>query len=330
MPLLYASNKLQYPPSLTGGAVTTTSFKDAAFSDHDTSLTAAGHFIKTPVFSEQTEVWMGFRIGTPNLSTPIGRSWITLYDANGDAFAKLEILNASTLIYKVLVGGVFTSRGNITNSFTAGLNTYHYQFVLDDTEGSVKIYNNTLLVGTLTDIDTLGDSGATGGAQLSFHKPAATTSSSTYTHVSELTVANEDNRLWRVFSLPVNAAGSTSDFSGAYTAVDEINASDTDFIGSGETGQISTFNIPDLPAGSWQCHGVSVKGRARRASTGPAAMQYVTRVDGNNYTKLPINLTTDFEHLSDDTWDVSPATGLPWTETELNELEIGVRSDVGD
>lgn len=326
MPLIYASNHLSYPPSSTAGNLTTSGARDVNFSGHDVELSVVEHFIKTSAFSEQTELWVGFRRTQASLFMTAGQSWITLYDANGDAFAKLEIINNTTLAYKVLVGGVFTSMGSVSHSWSSGTHTYHHQFIFDGTGGSVKIYKNTLLVGSLTGIDTLGDSGATGCSQVDHHRCA--TSSDVY--LSELTVANEDNRLWRVFSLPVNEAGSTSDFSGAYTAIDEITASDTDFIGSGETGQISTFNIPDLPAGSWQCHGVSVKGRARRASTGPAAMQYVTRVDGNNYTKLPINLTDNFEHLPNDIWDVSPATGLPWTETELNELEIGVRSDVGD
>lgn len=189
--------------------------------------------------------------------------------------------------------------------------------------GSVKLYRDNVLYIDYSG-DTVGDTGATTIDKVRLAPLYGYSSSKS--SLSEIIIADEDTRDMRLFYKAVNAAGSSSGFTGAYTDVDEVNASDADFISSNTADQISTFNLPDPPAGPLEVKAVAVCGRARRGTTGPQNLQYALRVNGANYTGTSITLDTAFQHTAQQFWHTSPDTASAWTRSEFDNIEVGVKS----
>lgn len=147
------------------------------------------------------------------------------------------------------------------------------------------------------------------------------------TTYSGFILADEDTRPMRLLQLLPTGNGADTSWTGDYTAVDETGFSDADLITSSTVGQHETFTYPDISAGfvSHNIETVCLSGRAQ-ASGSPGTIEGVARVSSTDYTVAPDIAAGASYGPWQAYYDLNPATGNPWTVSEVNAAEFGVRA----
>lgn len=142
--------------------------------------------------------------------------------------------------------------------------------------------------------------------------------------VSEIIVADEDTRLFRLKTLAPNAAGDTNDWTGAYTDIDETSYSDVDKIYTGQSGNLFTSNLTGMPSGEWSVKAVKMVSRAVDG-TGSLGVKLGVKTNGT------VNVG-DVENCSgywgshERLMTVNPVTGVAWTPAEIEALQLAIES----
>jgi hypothetical protein len=103
-----------------------------------------------------------------------------------------------------------------------------------------------------------------------------------------------------------------------------------DMMVSGSSNQRFSLNFADVPAlGTGESlQAVKISGAMVKDAGGPQSVNFFARIESADYDDIDqaapavINTTNPLSKL----WEVSPATGQPWTLAELNAAEFGVRS----
>jgi hypothetical protein len=108
-------------------------------------------------------------------------------------------------------------------------------------------------------------------------------------------------------------------------AVDEtVPNSDTDYAEETTAGELSLHTYQNIPATA-AVIAVCALPFAKKTDAGGATIRSVTRISGNNYEgadQAPSNGTYEYyPHI----WQISPATGLAWTASEVNSAEFGFK-----
>jgi hypothetical protein len=109
----------------------------------------------------------------------------------------------------------------------------------------------------------------------------------------------------------------------SYTTVDEVTPNTTDYIYARTVGKYDLFQIENLTDSDWYAAGgVTVYGYAQMNST-TAVIKLMVKTGGTSYEGTEKTLTGSWASYST-VWTTNPQTGLAWTTTDLNELQIGV------
>lgn len=113
---------------------------------------------------------------------------------------------------------------------------------------------------------------------------------------------------------------------GATTTVDCVDEtapnSDTDYISTASTGDISLFTYDSIPITSTLLAVVPIP-FAKKTDAGTAKIKSVVRHSGTNYSgaeKAPSNGAYEYHP---DILSVNPGTGVTWTASDWNAVEIG-------
>ena len=187
--------------------------------------------------------------------------------------------------------------------------------------GWVRIYLNTTLI-----YEFVGNTIASGSTVTNFTKYAFTnpnTSGSMY--YSEVIVAERDTRTLSLYTLVPNGNGSGNQWQGSYTDIDEGRANETDVVSTTAVDQSAYFDIQDIPAGNYAIQAIKVSAQATRGTTGPANIQLGVRSAGNVTLSPNKPLDTCWTKVSE-TFVTNPTTGVAWTLSEINALQIAARS----
>lgn len=187
--------------------------------------------------------------------------------------------------------------------------------------GWVRIYFNGTLVFEFVGNTIAAGSTSTTLTKMGFTNPG--TSSSMY--FSEIIVAERDTRTLSLYTLAPSGNGSGNQWQGSYTDIDEGRANETDVISTTAAEQSAYFEINDIPEGNYAIQAVKVTAQATRGVTGPANIQVGLRSAGT--TTLSPNKPLDSAWTKiNETFLVNPTTGLAWTRSEVNALQIAARS----
>jgi hypothetical protein len=155
--------------------------------------------------------------------------------------------------------------------------------------------------------------------------PVAATAAST-AGLSEIVIADEPTLRMAVPPIYPNGAGDTNTWDhGAYTDVDELAASTTDYMESGTTGQLFLCNVTDLPTGSFTPLALKVTILAALGSTGPTKIKIAIKTHSTVYYSGEFTLDAVYLPYSF-TWLVNPFTTAIWTQAEITALQIGYES----
>lgn len=148
---------------------------------------------------------------------------------------------------------------------------------------------------------------------------------------SEVICADESTIDWRLQTLEATAAGTTSDWTGAYTDIDDTVIVDkTDIIETDTATDVVTYACANMstPAKAvGEIKGVVVSCQARASSaSAPQSIDGVVRVNSTDYNSAASNLDIGYE-IHQFIWDVSPDTAVLWTSTEVDAMEFGFEAN---
>lgn len=281
----------------------------------------------SPPQGNVAERWFRMRasqyFGTSGLTVNI----VEFRNSSGQGCLRLRSVSGSTLELQYWNGSVWTLIGSAVNA-TAALNDKFIDIVckINNTTGWFGWWIDGTKQYEMFNVDTdlFGGSAVDSvwlAAWNQFNGSA----------VSELILADGETLGMRCATLAPTGTGATTGWtSGTFADVDEAVVNDADMISSNTAAQVDTFAMSNLSATAALLIPVAVKVgmRARNSAVVPQNLQAALRVAGTDYfgSNIP-GLTTSFQNLGFGTvWNLSPATGLPFTVSEINAAEGGAKS----
>jgi hypothetical protein len=147
-----------------------------------------------------------------------------------------------------------------------------------------------------------------------------------YGGVSEIIVADEDTRAMSLQTLAPAGNGTTENWTGAYTDVNEIVINDATVVTTNTAGQDWQCTLPALVAGAPGVRCVKIAAR----SSVPAGSVATTvglgvNSDGTINAGAQQSPTVPWKTL-ERFMVYNPTTGQPWTTAQMNALQLNLRS----
>jgi hypothetical protein len=111
-----------------------------------------------------------------------------------------------------------------------------------------------------------------------------------------------------------------------YACVDEIPASDADYVSSNTTGHLDLFAAENLSGtiGIIKCVQMQARAKYEGAPT-PTHVQLALRSGGTDYFSADKTPGGSFSNIGN-IWETDPATAAAWTESGVNAMEIGIKA----
>jgi hypothetical protein len=262
-------------------------------------------------------IWGRFHQAAANWST---RVFWEARDVSGDVVVELSTTATPSMVAKIRVGGVLTQVAEY-------LGTWAGQFDINifvNASGTINVYSNGGASPVLTYTGDLTDGGAYGAiTTVDFNK----ISSSSFNAHGPFLVSDDDSRLYAFQSFLAQTAGTNSDWSGAVTAVDEAGGSFNDFITSLTAGQVSTYNIPAHNAifdTGYTVEAILV-GNQTRSNLASGRVRTAMVTGATSYFGADTSISTGGDSVST-LYTTNPNTAVAWTNTDIDNLQIGVAS----
>lgn len=274
-------------------------------------------------------------------STPLGALYgafrCNLYATGNISFFKLYLGTTvlATIYYDATLDSIRIYRGDTATLLASGSdnavpyqtpNLIEYKYVPDSSSGifQVKVngildidYSGNTVPGSETTLDKVSTVGAYYGGQY---------------HVFDDLIFDDANWVGdtRIYGLSPDGAGATTQWTASagsnYQCVDEVPASDGDYVSVNSNDQIDTYSLANLGVSPYSIKSVQATARAQKegAST-PQNIALVLRQGGTDYPGSDQALLTSFRMFAE-LWENDPNTSSPWTESGVNSLEAGVKS----
>ena len=272
-----------------------------------------GTYAITPELAPFTSIWAHFYVADPRTGL---HSKIMFRESIASNKAIAIRGSYADLLITSYNGTTHTTLVTATDVLTYDPTAFDVQLISYGAAGTVNVYANGVLIATYT-----GDLTVCGAASLScFYFGSASNDE----FFSEIIIADEDTRLMRLKTLAPNADGDTNDWTGAYTDVDELEGSDIDKIYTDTDGDDFQCNLTGMPAGSYQVKAVKITARAVDAA-GVLGVQLGVKSGGT----VNVGSTQEVEGywtLIERLMSVNPVTGVAWTPTDIESLQINLRA----
>lgn len=293
-----------------------TSYARVSFYALSTDSEATGTF--TPV----TSAWLSFRAYASGTANNVKQIGLKRSGKNSGVFVGRGSVYTKFAFWK-LDNGVWTNLSEIT--FVPPANQkIDLQIVNLGASCTLNAYMDGTLIHTWSGSLTFSD----GTTDLDRVMLPFTGSGCWY--MSEVIVANEDTRLFSLSTLaPTSDTGETvasaNQWTGDYTTVDEVTASDADVAYSDVTGQNFQSNLSNLTAGQFVVKGVKVAARMSRSPTGVSSAKLGVKTNGSVDVAAQVTLDTAWSS-QERMLVVNPVTGTTWTPTEIKDLILDIQT----
>lgn len=144
---------------------------------------------------------------------------------------------------------------------------------------------------------------------------------------SEVIVADEDTRGFPgLMTLALTGAGTTDNWSGLFSTINQVALSDTTPNFSNTAAQDQQFNVTDLTSGTFVIKAVKITARAAKAA-GTATQIKLGYNSGGTVAFNGSNLAITTAYATYEQLDATnPITGVAWVQTDMNALQLDVRS----
>jgi hypothetical protein len=264
-------------------------------------------------------IWIHFVYGQSGNSTAWDTTAFNGYDIDGNQCFRLDITDALTRWYL-----------EADTSPNVGVSTgVNIPYVVDleitkngTTDMTMRVYFNGVLQGTVTAANSLDK-----GLPVAWlGKSDDTTNAATY-YVSEMIIADEDTRGWRLRQHKPTAWGTDQDWPGTADAI--VDTSLETGIVTNTLNDRASFGISNQPVPvGVVVDRVVLQTYAQRGPSGLASFNHYFKYAGAPPTDVDdadIALSANLDMYIDE-YPTSPNTGLAWTDTELNDIQFGVRA----
>lgn len=263
-------------------------------------------------------VWMHFRFGQDSNSSAWDNLAIEFLDAAGSNVLDMWITDA---VHRWFLIGDTTVSANYS-AVVGTARTYDVAFTKNGTTDiTVSVYSNGTLLGTLTRPNS-GDRGVPVSMRLESTDP----SNSGNMWFSEMIVADEDTRGWRLRQhKPISFGGDNAWDNDALAMT--LDTLETGLV-SNTLNQRTSFGLSNQPVPvGVVVDRVVIQTYAQRGSSGLASFNHYfkysagpTDVDGADIALIE-NL-----NMYIDEYPTSPNTGVAWTDAELTDIQFGIRA----
>jgi hypothetical protein len=204
---------------------------------------------------------------------------------------------------------------------TSALNyKYDMQVINYGASATVNIYVNGSAAPKLT---FTGD--VTAGGNTNLDNVQISQPNGNWTFYSEFIVADVDTRLMSVVTLAPSAAGTTNQWTGAYTDISESTLNDATLVTSATSGQNFQCNFNDLPSGSFAIKAVKATARAVQTGGGIASLALGLYTNATVSVPSASALTTTWDTY-ETLYQTNPVTSSAFTPTEVNALQLNLQS----
>jgi hypothetical protein len=142
--------------------------------------------------------------------------------------------------------------------------------------------------------------------------------------VSEIIVSDGDTRALSLFTMAPTGPGTTDQWTGSYTDVNETTINDSTVVSTNTAAQSEQFTLTQLPAGSFATSMVKEVARAYSSGT-PTSVALGINSSGvldNGTPQVLTNAFATYERYM----PVNPITGVAFTLAEINALQMNLRS----
>lgn len=287
----------------------------------------ASSFMARISITPTSDFWFNTWLYQSNLSSSSILTPIQFYDTTFSTTQALFRLQ-KTVLGAGVDGGIIGQYWNGSAWVSVGTGVLWEGFLYEQalrikmhaTLGVFGRYHNTVLDGQLS-----GNTILTAGTAINRIEIALGIGQTTF---SEIIIADEDTRGMRLQRCEPTSNGANTAWTGVFSDVDETGITDSDLISSASANQIETYGCGDIHSSmsAFAVKAVAVSARARKGGTGPQNLQAATRIGATNYFTSNLSaLNTAFAAVQG-IWAVSPATGIAWTQAEVNAAEFGLKS----
>jgi len=261
-------------------------------------LTANGSVSNSCMFGfTQASSGRGLFVGTNNISQVIlqkynGTTATTLATEGGTSFSASTIFKVDMQV--------------INYGVTATVNVY--------LNGSLLItFTGDVTVSGMTNFDSVGNNFTTGFGTL---------------NVSEMIVASEDTRGFPgLMTMALTGAGTTDQWSGVFSTINQVSFSDTSPNFTNTVAQDQQFNITDLVAGVFTIKAVKISARSAVSSPTPTATKIAFGYNSGGTVAVGAAQSPSTGYATLEELDnTNPVTGLPWVQSDMNALQLDMRS----
>jgi hypothetical protein len=281
-------------------------------------------------FTASTSFSVSFRVnvtGSP-FSANIPFFWLS---SGGNARLRLKPTGSvpSTIILDKYDGATPTTLATSVLTLPAST-TYRFDIIVDNygSSGRVRVFVDQTLYCDSGVVDVTA-SGSTSLNGLTLSSGTTSTLSGSKHCYSEVIVCTQDSRTLSLVTLAPNAAGTANAWTGAYTDIDEVTASETDVITSGTANQVFNCNCSNMPTG-WSnltVLAIKVATSAARGATGPSKLAVGCRTNSTDSFPSSVTIDTGYTTPYTTTYETNPVTGVAWTTTEVDAFQIALKSE---
>lgn len=277
------------------------------------------------VVAAQSEFWVSWGWSLVTTSALSGTYGFQLRDAAGTQYVRIHTSATNSQTYNVQYwnGSTWVTLGTLN----LAQNTLIRPTVAvkrHATDGFIKLFNGNSLVAEVTG-DTTGMLPA-GGITTARFGWQGNSGSCTF---SEVIIADEDTTSMRLATIAPTADGAHTAWTGTFADVDEIGRNAADMIFSGTAGQMESFVMSDVNAtamGTRVVRALVVATHMRRGTTGPQNCNALFRIGAVDYESASFGTINTNAQSRQAIVENSPATSVAWTKTEIDGMEIGLKS----
>lgn len=281
-------NALALTNVFNGGAVTNVWLSARIYGTYSTS----DKYIGLAKSGTNASIWIGNDSATGTK--------LALWKYNGTTWTKLATESGATLPY--------------TGFFKADMQIINY-----GSSATVNIYINGQSSPLLTFTGDVTEGGATSLDR------AILRGGPNWSSVSEIIVADTDTRNLSLVTLAPNAAGDSSQWSGAYTNINSATINDASNITTATTGQTFQANLLALPTGNFEVLGVKLAARSLASGAGIGSVALGVKTNATVSVPAAVNLPVTWGTI-ETLYLNNPVTVAPWSTTEINALQINFES----
>ena len=286
------------------------------------AYTAYSQSFTTPL----TNIWATFRVYTVGVGT--SGSYVSVIGITSSANAGKGIWiqtgnNTGGKVRLVSVDSGTTVLATETGvSMPIGSHRFDIRVQNYGSSGTVTVYVDLNPVITFT--GNIASSGVTGLDQVAVSNALNTPGSFS---VSEVIAADEDTRSLSLVTLIPNALGTTQQWTGTYTDINETTLSDATVNTVNTVGQNQQYALSDLPAGNFAIKAVAINARATAPAGSTAnSVGLGVQTGGGTDTGSTLAPGTGLLTLSRIMATDPTAGGSQWTPTTINGMQLVLKS----